>query len=112
MSRSRCRRGWPRVARPERSENAGERSVHRHGEGLNQPNHQRRDKCPRERAETADDDDHEQDWSQQLRHVGLRLQSRPGDYTGDRGERGANTENHHEDAVDIVSEMPDHVRMR
>ena len=93
------------VARRERSEGAGQRAVHRHGKGLHQPDQQRGDKCPRERAETADDDDHEQDWSEQSGHVGLRHQSGPGDHAGDRGERGADAENHHEDAVDIVSEM-------
>jgi len=38
--------------------------------------------------------------------------SGPGDYTGERGEGGAKAKNRRENAVNIVSEVPDHVRMR
>ena len=45
-------------------------------------------------------------------HVGLRHQRGTGDDAGEGGQRAADAEHRHEDAPDIVAEMPDHVRMR
>ena len=47
----------------------------------------------------------------QRRHVRLRHQGGACDYSGDGSERRTDAEHQHEDAPDIVAEMPDHMRM-
>ena len=96
----------------ERTEGVGQRAVHRDGEGLDQADQQRGDESSRQRAQSADHHDHEQDRAEQSGHVRLRHQRGSGDHAGDRGERGADAEHQHEDAADIVAEMAHHVRMR